>query len=98
MTVEQGAIQILMTIGADPGLKGFSFAHKAIVKCYRDETLMDGITKTLYPEIAKECGTTKDAVERNIRTVVHYCKSKHNTNKAFINACVWFLKQLPDVE
>lgn len=67
---EQNAQRIermLFRLGYRPDLKGFGFTRDAIMLLLKDRQMIFGITKTLYPEIARLNGTTASVVERGIR-------------------------------
>lgn len=68
-----------MKLGVEPSTLGFRYLIKAIEICYEDSDVLysGGITKHLYPNIAKEFGTTYSRVERAIRYSV---ERMHDTN------------------
>ena len=53
-----------------PNHKGFKQLTYAIELCQKDETYFDGMTKRLYPDVAKDLGTTQGRVERDLRFAV----------------------------
>ena len=77
-TPERYATTILQTIGIPANLTGYYYLRRAIVRCIEDETLLDGLTKVLYPSIGKEFKTTGQRVERSIR---------HSIEKAWDSDC-----------
>ncbi len=60
----------LRSIGVPPHIKGYQYLRKAIIMCVSDITVLDFITKQLYPDIAKMFNTTSDRVERAIRHAI----------------------------
>lgn len=70
------AYQILISLG----LAGKRSGHKCLLSALRlkalDEQLQ--VTKTLYPEVARECGGTPASVERAIRCVLSVAWEKRN--------------------
>ena len=60
----------LRNIGVPPHIKGYQYLRNAIIMCVRDITILDFITKQLYPDIAKMFNTTSDRVERAIRHAI----------------------------
>lgn len=64
------AALILREMGTSPNLKGYQHLCRAIELAVIDPNVTTGITKTLYPLLAKESRTTPDRVERNIRTAI----------------------------
>lgn len=69
---------LLKDIGIPMNLKGYNYIAVAIIKCAEDWNLTKGITKKLYPEIAKRFKTTPSRVERAIRHAIEvsYSESK----------------------
>ena len=64
---------LLQDFGVPYSINGFVLLRDAIayvVKAGEDNITNIGITKVLYPEIAKKHGTTPSRVERNIRTAI----------------------------
>lgn len=62
--------KLLKSFGIMSNYKGYFYIIKAVKLISEDEDLLMLITKNIYPQIAKEFGTTKYCVERNIRRVV----------------------------
>ncbi len=60
----------LRNIGVPPHIKGYQYLRKAIIMCIEDITILDFITKQLYPDIAKIFNTTSDRVERAMRHAI----------------------------
>ena len=52
---------------------GYKYLACAIELAMQDEDKLYGVTKHLYPEVAKRFNTTPARVERNLRTVVSIC-------------------------
>ena len=63
------ARDLLFRLGITPNYAGFEQAASAVQLCIEQPRRLELVTKWLYPDVAKECGTTGAAVERNIRTV-----------------------------
>ncbi len=61
---------MLYKLGIPGNLKGYSYLKNAILMCYKDKKAMDGLTKIVYPEIAKHFGTDCGCVERAIRHAI----------------------------
>jgi len=62
--------KVLQEIGIPAHIKGYSYLRCAITKAYHEFELLSKITKTIYPEIAKEYETTPARVERAIRHAI----------------------------
>lgn len=67
------AASALRFLGARGNLFGFDYAIYMIGQVMDDPELLTLITKRLYPETGKYFGVTSCSVERNLRTLVHYC-------------------------
>lgn len=69
----------LNRIGIPSGLSGYRYLLSAIRRSIEDESLLDAITKMLYPEIAQTHNSTPQRVEKSIR---HAIKTTwdHSTN------------------
>ena len=52
-------------------LMGYRYIRTAVRLCVDDPTMLDGITKRLYPEIAKKHKSSSSRVERAIRHAIH---------------------------
>ncbi len=62
--------EILHQIGVPAHIKGYQFLRCAILMNVEDPTLINSVTKRLYPEIAKRNDTTASRVERAIRHAI----------------------------
>lgn len=69
--LNQKICKLLYYLKLTPNYKGFYQMAYAVQLTVRDPQDLLGVTKRLYPEIAKYCGTTSGAVERNIRTAIN---------------------------
>lgn len=65
--IPEVAYDILNNIGIPSHLKGYNYMADAITIAANDPTKLDAITKVLYPEVAKDFGTTPSRVERAMR-------------------------------
>lgn len=63
----QRITSILQEIGIPAHIKGYKYLRTAIEMAVKDQTLIDAVTKVLYPDVAKEHSTTASRVERAIR-------------------------------
>ncbi len=59
---------LLKRLGLTPNYTGHYQTAYAVYMAIQDPQVLCLITKCLYPEVAKYCGVTDSAVERNIRT------------------------------
>lgn len=61
---------LMRQLGIPARLKGYQYLRKAIIMAMKDPAVMDGVTKILYPDIAKCYGTTASCVERAMRKAI----------------------------
>ena len=62
--------EILREVGVPAHLKGYRFARQAILLIAEDESYLNGVTKRLYPDVARSNNTTASRVERAIRHAI----------------------------
>lgn len=60
---------LLKRLGVTANYTGFLYTAYAVSLCVEQPERLLVVTKWLYPEVAKQFGTSWKAVERNIRTV-----------------------------
>lgn len=68
--VERLITAMLMQIGVPPHLSGYKFIRSALMMVIDRPELFSSLTRVLYPEIAREFGTTASCVERAIRHAI----------------------------
>ncbi len=64
---EKNIAWILNETGIMPNLKGFKYLKQAVIMCLENDSILEGVTKFLYPEIARINNTSNSRVERSIR-------------------------------
>lgn len=62
--------EALMRFGVNSHLNGYTYLLEGIYRVLDDRNFLHGVTKILYPDLAKHFGTTGLCVERSIRTAV----------------------------
>ena len=62
--------QIIHEVGVPAHIKGYQYLREAIVISVLDMDMLNSITKSLYPEIAKRFQTSPSRVERAIRHAI----------------------------
>jgi two-component system response regulator (stage 0 sporulation protein A) len=62
---------LIQTLGIPANIKGYAFMRTAVSYVMLDETYLSGITKRLYPDIAKVYKTTPSKVERALRHAIY---------------------------
>lgn len=68
--LERRIFKFQTQLGIRSNIKGYNYIKTAITLVYNDQTLMESITKRLYPDIAKIYNTTASRVERAIRHAI----------------------------
>ncbi len=61
---------LLHSLGIPSHIKGYTYIRDGIEMMYNNETLMNSITRDIYPTIAKTYNTTSSRVERAIRHAI----------------------------
>lgn len=61
---------VLKQLGVRPGILGYDYLKTAVDLCLEDRSLIQNITKGLYPAIAKIHDTTSSRAERAMRHAV----------------------------
>lgn len=68
--LEQDIAHLLHGLGLSARSKGYQYAREAVLRIYCDHSLNHGLTKCLYPDIAKKFDTNPACVERAIRSAI----------------------------
>ena len=68
--IERLATAMLMQIGVPAHLSGYKFIRSALLMVTDRPEMFSSLTRVLYPEIAREFGTTASCVERAIRHAI----------------------------
>lgn len=68
--IELVVTEVLHEIGVPAHIKGYQYLRSAILTCISDSSMLSGVTKVLYPTIAKKFETTSSRVERAIRHAI----------------------------
>lgn len=71
----------LNEIGVPASLKGYRYMITAIKEVLKDEMVLEGITKILYPNIAKKHDSTSQRVEKAIRHAIEVAWARNNGSK-----------------
>ena len=70
--------KMLHELGMPSHIKGYQYIREGISMIYNDPTLIGGITKELYPELASRFDTTVSRVERAIRHAIEVSWNRGN--------------------
>lgn len=68
----------LIEIGVPASLKGYRYMITAIEQVVMDEAVLEGVTKVLYPEVAKKHHSTSQRVEKAIRHAIEVAWSRND--------------------
>lgn len=69
-SLEALVTNIIHEVGVPAHIKGYQYLREAIIMVVKDIDVINQITKSLYPQIAKKFGTTPSRVERAIRHAI----------------------------
>lgn len=62
--------KVIFELGVPAHIKGYQYVRRAIFLSAKDIEMINNVTKSLYPTIAKEFNTTSSRVERAIRHAI----------------------------
>lgn len=71
----------LTKIGIPASLTGYKYLITAVKEVIEDDAMLEGITKVLYPSIAKKHNSTPQRVEKAIRHAIEVAWSQNNDSK-----------------
>jgi|GEM_PF-1384898 len=83
--------------GLSSRLQGFNYYKEAIKLVIEDRTLLSGVTKRLYPDLAKHFGTTAFSIERSMRSALESAWRVDMTQRRadYFGARVFQMKKRP---
>lgn len=70
--------KLLHELGMPSHIKGYEYIREGIMLLYKDPSIIGGITKELYPEIAEKYNTSVSRVERAIRHAIEVSWNRGN--------------------
>ena len=70
VNIEALVTNIIHEIGVPAHIKGYQYLREAIIIAVNDMDVINAITKVLYPQVAKNFGTTPSRVDRAIRHAI----------------------------
>lgn len=76
--LENEITTIIHDVGIPAHIKGYNYLRDSIMLSIKDSEMINGITKILYPTIAKKHQTTASRVERAIRHAIEVAWSRGN--------------------
>ena len=68
--LEVEVTEIIHQIGVPAHIKGYQYLRDAILMAIEDDSIINAVTKRLYPAVAKKHGTPSSRVERAIRHAI----------------------------
>ena len=77
-SLQKSLTNTLHELGVPSHIKGYQYIREGIILVYERPELIGGITKELYPEIAKKYNTTVSRVERAIRHAIEVSWNRGN--------------------
>ena len=69
-SIDERITSVFMSIGIHAHIKGYHFLRSGIILAVNDPSVINSITKRLYPAIAEEYDTSASKVERAIRHAI----------------------------
>ena len=85
-SLDERIASIFLSVGIPAHIKGYHFLREAVKLVYAKRTLINAITKQLYPAVAEAFDTTPSKVERAIRHAIEVAWSRgkiENVNTIF---------------
>lgn len=82
--LENTVTEIIRKIGIPANIKGYRYLRNAVMLAAEDMSILDSVTKRLYPEIAKSNNTTPSRVERAIRHAISSAWARGDGDPDFI--------------
>ena len=61
---------VIHEVGVPAHIKGYQYVREAIIIAVQDMSVINAVTKVLYPEVAKRYNTTPSRVERAVRHAI----------------------------
>ena len=76
--LEKQVTSIILEVGIPAHVKGYQYVRRAILMAISEPDVINGVTKIIYPTIAKEFKTTPSRVERAIRHAIEVAWDRGN--------------------
>lgn len=95
--LELRVTEILHEIGVPANLKGYRYLREAIMMVAQDPSLIDYVTRELYPRVAEKFDSTASKVERGMRHAIESAWSRGDldTLKKYFGCTVSLSKDKP---
>ena len=75
---EKTVSEFIIKLGMPTHIRGYRFVISAIMMTLENFSVIDRVTKEIYPAVAKEHGTTSSRVERGIRHAIEVTCDRGN--------------------
>ncbi len=79
-SLDEKISNIFVTIGVPPHIKGYKYLREGIKMTVEDQSIINRVTKELYPKIAEKFQTSASKVERAIRHAIEVAWNKGRTD------------------
>ena len=79
-SIDDKVSNIFITIGIPPHIKGFSYLREGIKLAVDNPSIINRVTKDLYPQIAEKFQTSPSKVERAIRHAIEVAWNRGRTD------------------
>lgn len=79
-SIDEKISNIFITIGIPPHIKGFSYLREGIKLAVEDPSIINKVTKELYPKIGAKFETSASKVERAIRHAIEVAWNRGRTD------------------
>ena len=79
-SLDREITDLLHEIGVPAHIKGYMYLRESITMVYNNVEILGGITKVLYPTVAKKFKTTSSRVERAIRHSIEVAWNRGNVD------------------
>ena len=70
ISLEEKISKIFINVGIPPHIKGYGFLREGVIMAVENPSIINNITKQLYPSIGEKYNTTASKVERAIRHAI----------------------------
>lgn len=79
-SIDEKISNIFITIGIPPHIKGFTYLREGIKMAVENPSIINKVTKELYPKIGEKFSTTASKVERAIRHAIEVAWNRGRTD------------------
>ena len=96
-SLDEKISNIFITIGIPPHIKGFSYLREGIKLAVEDPSIINKVTKELYPKIGEKFSTSASKVERAIRHAIEVAwnRGRSDAISAIFGARVYIGSERP---